>query len=52
MKKTLVLATGAALTVAGLAAAKPLAFVGLGSLVLTAWAATFQDTLSSDLLAD
>lgn len=54
MKKIIVLTTGTALTVAlATVTAKPLALVGLGSLVLTAWAATFEDTLASqDLFSE
>lgn len=49
MKKMIALTTGAALTLAlGTLAAKPVALLGLGSLVLAVWAATFDDTLASE----
>jgi hypothetical protein len=51
MKKMIALTTGTALTLAlGTVAAKPLAVVGLGALVLTVWTATFDDTLASETL--
>ena len=53
MKKAVALGTGAALTATlGVVAAKPLALLGLGSLVVTVWTLTFQDSLSSDIFAE
>ena len=52
-KKMIALGAGAALTATlGIVAAKPLALLGLGSLVMTVWAVTFQDSLSSDLFSE
>ena len=53
MNKILALTAGTALTVAlATAAAKPLAILGLASLVVTVWAATFQDTYSAGLFVE
>lgn len=49
MKKTLVLATGAAIaTFTAAVSAKPLALFGLGTLVMSVWALTFPETYNSD----
>ena len=51
MKKMIALTTGTALAVAlSTPAAKPLALLGLGSLVLAMWTVTFDDSLASEEL--
>lgn len=53
MNKLVAVTTGTALTLAlGAVAAKPLALLGLGSLVVTVWAVTFDDSFASDLFSE
>jgi len=52
MNKLVAVTTGTALTLAlGAVAAKPLALLGLGSLVMTVWAVTFDDSFASELFS-
>ena len=52
MKKTLILTAGAAMAAVAVAvAAKPVALVGLGSLVVSVWALTFDHADNSDLFS-
>ena len=53
MNKLVAVTTGTALTLAlGAVAAKPLALLGLGSLVMTVWAVTFDDSFASELFSE
>ena len=53
MNKMIAVATGTALTLAlGTVAAKPLALIGLGSLVVTVWTVTFGDSFASELFPE
>ena len=53
MNKFVAVTTGTALTLAlGAVAAKPLALLGLGSLVVTVWAVTFDDSFASELFSE
>ena len=53
MNKMIAVTAGTALTLAlGAVTAKPLALVGLGSLVLAVWSATFDETLAADLFPE
>jgi len=53
MNKLIAVTAGTALTLAlGTVAAKPLALLGLGSLVLTVWTVTFDDSYASELFSD